>query len=526
MGNDVEPVEEILAERAVANGGFEIAVRRRDDADVHFDWLRAAEPFDGALLNHAQQLDLHLHRELADFVEEERRLVGGFEAPDLPRQRTGVCAALASEQLAFDERGRNGGAADHAHRPLMPRTQVVDGLREHFLADAGLTAKQDRGRCGCHLFDLCERALEGRALGDDHSRQSGHPRVATAVQWFVGESIAQPVDLAKRLRQRRLARMTCQRLTNDARNQTQTLDERGAPLVFGRGRAKREGAGDVVRFAGDRDRDDRGGNRSVLLHSFTIDGIGQLVCAREPDRFSCGKPRHDMRDRGDRHRERCRRVRTADPGMRDRRDRLAFGPAPQQSAIELQRLSQLSQVVRDDVIERDRVGSGDLEGDVGDQALKAQMLVLDGRETLFEVKQVGDVGDRDDGVRSVPDERDVAPEFQWDGHAVFSQTADDATRRPLLASRARFVCRKENHVVARPADEFAGPVTENRAGAAVRRKNLVGLPQNEHALRSLFDGNPQEIERLGRLHFLQFANKTGAFAVRNGRGIHGSSFQI
>ena len=34
----------------------------------------------------------------------KRRLVGGFEAADLPRQGAGVSAALAAEQLAFDER--------------------------------------------------------------------------------------------------------------------------------------------------------------------------------------------------------------------------------------------------------------------------------------------------------------------------------------------------------------------------------------------------------------------------------------
>ena len=39
------------------------------------------------LLEHAEQLHLHVGRQLADLVEEEGRLVGGFEAADLPRDR-------------------------------------------------------------------------------------------------------------------------------------------------------------------------------------------------------------------------------------------------------------------------------------------------------------------------------------------------------------------------------------------------------------------------------------------------------
>jgi hypothetical protein len=56
----VQPVVEVLAERAVGDLLLEIAVRRRHDAHVDLDRLGAADPFELALLQHAQQLDLHV----------------------------------------------------------------------------------------------------------------------------------------------------------------------------------------------------------------------------------------------------------------------------------------------------------------------------------------------------------------------------------------------------------------------------------------------------------------------------------
>ena len=153
-GEDVEAVEQVLAKRLVLDRFFEIAVGGGDDPDVDLDRLRAAEPLDHAFLQHAEQLDLDFSRQLADLVEEERRLVGRFEAADLPRQRAGVGAALAAEQLAFDQRARNRGAAHPNHLTLMPRAELVNRSREDLLAHAGLAEQQYGGRRRRDLFDL------------------------------------------------------------------------------------------------------------------------------------------------------------------------------------------------------------------------------------------------------------------------------------------------------------------------------------------------------------------------------------
>ena len=70
--DDVDPIEQILAEPLLLDLGLEIAVGRGDDARLERHLLVAADRAHLALLEHAQQLDLHLERHLADLVEEDR----------------------------------------------------------------------------------------------------------------------------------------------------------------------------------------------------------------------------------------------------------------------------------------------------------------------------------------------------------------------------------------------------------------------------------------------------------------------
>jgi hypothetical protein len=70
--HDVEAEQQVLAERALAHGLGQVAVRGRDDADVDRHRLGAADAVDHALLDGAQQLGLQPHVHLGDFVEQQR----------------------------------------------------------------------------------------------------------------------------------------------------------------------------------------------------------------------------------------------------------------------------------------------------------------------------------------------------------------------------------------------------------------------------------------------------------------------
>ena len=83
-----------------------------------------------------------------------------------------------------------GGIADPHHVPMVSRAQVVDRLREHFLSGAGFAEQKNSGRCRCHLFDLCERALDHRAFGDDGPRRAQNPDISPDLDALVAAAPA------------------------------------------------------------------------------------------------------------------------------------------------------------------------------------------------------------------------------------------------------------------------------------------------------------------------------------------------
>ena len=144
-GNDVQPVVEILAELPARDHLREVAVGRRDDAHVDADRLVAADALELALLQHAQQLDLGLERQLADLVEEQRAAVRQLEAALVLADRAGERALLVAEQLALDEAGGDRGAVHLDEQALAPRAGLVDRARDQLLAGAGLARDEDGG---------------------------------------------------------------------------------------------------------------------------------------------------------------------------------------------------------------------------------------------------------------------------------------------------------------------------------------------------------------------------------------------
>ena len=82
--------------------------------DAHVDAYLAllAHRAHGLLLHDAQQLDLHVQRQVGDLVEKQRAALGDWIRPFLSADRAREAAALVTEQLAFHEFGRNRAAVD------------------------------------------------------------------------------------------------------------------------------------------------------------------------------------------------------------------------------------------------------------------------------------------------------------------------------------------------------------------------------------------------------------------------------
>src|SRR5262249_40325566 len=71
-GKDVQAVEQIRPECAGGDGCWQIAVRGGNHANVYRDGSTASNSLDLAVLQYAQQRHLGIHRNLADFIEEDR----------------------------------------------------------------------------------------------------------------------------------------------------------------------------------------------------------------------------------------------------------------------------------------------------------------------------------------------------------------------------------------------------------------------------------------------------------------------
>ena len=112
MRRDVEAIVEVFAEAPRSDGFGQVDVGGGDQAHVDGLGQTRAEAHHLALLQHAQQLDLYGHRQIADLVEKQRAAVGRFEPASAllggPRER----ALLVAEQLALDQRLREGSAVD------------------------------------------------------------------------------------------------------------------------------------------------------------------------------------------------------------------------------------------------------------------------------------------------------------------------------------------------------------------------------------------------------------------------------
>lgn len=86
----------------------EVAIGRRDHPQVDFDGAIAAQLGELAILQHMENLGLQCLRHLADFVEHDGAVLRELELADAGGGGAGGGAALAPEQLAFEEFGRQG----------------------------------------------------------------------------------------------------------------------------------------------------------------------------------------------------------------------------------------------------------------------------------------------------------------------------------------------------------------------------------------------------------------------------------
>ena len=153
--DDVEAVEEVLAELVPLDGVLEVEVGGRDDLRVGLDGLRPADALELLVLDDAQELGLDAERGLADLVEEDRPPLRELEPARLPPVGAGEGALLVPEELRLGERLGERRAVELDERPVRPRGEGVEDPRDEVLPRPRLAADEDRDRPR-------RRAREGR----------------------------------------------------------------------------------------------------------------------------------------------------------------------------------------------------------------------------------------------------------------------------------------------------------------------------------------------------------------------------
>ncbi len=175
-GNHVEAVEEVLTELPFCDKHRQVAIGRRDDADVGGHLLGAAHPPELPLLQHAQEFDLHRRRHLADLVEKYRAALGHLDEALLVGVGAGEGALHMAEELRLEKRLGHGAAIDRHERLALPERQRVDGLGNKLLAGAGLARDEDGAVRAAHGLDQPEHVQHRRAPADDAGKALLHGR--------------------------------------------------------------------------------------------------------------------------------------------------------------------------------------------------------------------------------------------------------------------------------------------------------------------------------------------------------------
>ena len=164
-GGDAEI--QIFAKEFFFGEFLQIAIGGDHDADVDVDGLSAADAFETAFFEDAQEFGLDGHRQLADFVEEEGAVMSEVHFADLAGACSGERAALVAEEFVFDQAFGDGGAIQGDERLVAARGQVMDGAGEEFLAGAAFTEQQDGRRSGGDFLDLLADFADGGVVAED-----------------------------------------------------------------------------------------------------------------------------------------------------------------------------------------------------------------------------------------------------------------------------------------------------------------------------------------------------------------------
>src|SRR6266851_6461122 len=126
----------------------------RDNSNVDGYWLIAADALDFTLLQHSQQCDLDLGRQVANFVQKNCPAACRFEPSEASLGCTGESALLVTKKLGRNQRLWDCSAIHPDECPIGAFGSFMDAASYQLLSRTSFAENQNRrvGRCQfCNL---------------------------------------------------------------------------------------------------------------------------------------------------------------------------------------------------------------------------------------------------------------------------------------------------------------------------------------------------------------------------------------
>ena len=149
-----------------ASASREVGVGGRDEADIDAQRAAAAESFELAVFDDAQDLFLHQSRRGRDFVEEQGAFVRPLEAALVHARSAREGARFVAEQFALEQRIGYRRAVHLQEFRIPPVRQVVQARGDEFLAGSAFADDEHGLVERRHGGDIVQRLEEGGGLAD------------------------------------------------------------------------------------------------------------------------------------------------------------------------------------------------------------------------------------------------------------------------------------------------------------------------------------------------------------------------
>src|SRR5580700_5385630 len=168
--NYIQPVIEVLPEFARLDRLFQVPVGGGDDARVKGQQAGASQSLELTLLQDSQQFGLEQRSHFADFVEQQRSVLGGFKLALLGRGRAGESSFLMPKQFALQQSFRNRSAVDGDEWPAGAQAVGMNGAGHQLFASSAFPADENCRIALCHPSDKLADPRHCSALANQRVR--------------------------------------------------------------------------------------------------------------------------------------------------------------------------------------------------------------------------------------------------------------------------------------------------------------------------------------------------------------------